>query len=97
MARSTVSFVMLDLKAAVTAARRRGLPAGSGRPALAETVISRISLANARARRRILRTLAVHDVLDVGMASHGAGIAPSSGEGNRAGGRLTTNPRLQNG
>ncbi|MNH29194.1 hypothetical protein D3C79_894090 [compost metagenome] len=39
-----VSRVMLLVRAAVTAARRRGLFAGSGSPMRAEVVISRISL-----------------------------------------------------
>src|SRR4051794_5035896 len=47
MARSMVSRVMLAVSAALTAARSRGFMAGSGRPDLAERVISRISLAKA--------------------------------------------------
>src|SRR3954470_20542325 len=44
MARSILSFGMLSARAARTAARRRGFMAGSGRPSLAATVISRESL-----------------------------------------------------
>src|SRR3954466_14818888 len=47
MARSMVSRVMLAVSAAFTAARSRGFIAGSGRPCLAETEISRISLPKA--------------------------------------------------
>src|ERR1700693_4897738 len=42
---------MLACRAATIAARSRGFDAGSGRPWRAETVISRISLANCRPRR----------------------------------------------
>src|SRR5580698_7111825 len=42
---------MLASRAAATAARNRGLAAGSGRPWPAATVISRISRANSRPRR----------------------------------------------
>src|SRR6202022_4448158 len=50
MARSTASRVMFAFNAAAIAARSRGLDAGSGNPARAETVISRINFAKARAR-----------------------------------------------
>src|SRR5215472_14285776 len=46
MARSIESFDMFSVRAAITAARRRGFMAGSGRPSLAATVISRASLLN---------------------------------------------------
>src|SRR4051794_3634078 len=42
---------MLACRAAIIAARSRGFDAGSGRPWRADTVISRISLANCRPRR----------------------------------------------
>ena len=42
---------MLACRAAIIAARSRGFDAGSGRPCRADTVISRISLANCRPRR----------------------------------------------
>src|SRR6185503_630753 len=44
IARSIVSRVMLFSRAAITAARRRGLDAGSAAPSRAAVVISRISL-----------------------------------------------------
>src|SRR5262245_27042105 len=50
MARSIVSRVMLASRAAVIAARRRGLDAGSGEPKRADVVISRISLVKILAR-----------------------------------------------
>src|SRR3569833_1156940 len=50
MARSIVSFVMLAARALSTAARRRGLPLGSGTPPRVAMVISRISLVNTLAR-----------------------------------------------
>src|SRR5690606_32016851 len=46
MARSMVSRVMLAVSALSTAARNRGLSAGTGPPNLAATVSSRISLVN---------------------------------------------------
>src|SRR5215831_10371062 len=46
MARSIESFDMFSTRAARTAARRRGFMAGSGKPSLAATVISRASLLN---------------------------------------------------
>src|SRR5579883_1034755 len=50
MARSTVSFGMLAARAASTAARRRGLAAGSGRPVRAAVVNSRMILVKTLAR-----------------------------------------------
>src|SRR5215510_11577061 len=50
MARSIVSRVMLASRAAIIAARRRGLDAGSGEPKRADVVISRISLVKILAR-----------------------------------------------
>src|SRR5690348_14209915 len=50
MARSIVSLVMLADNALSTAARRRGLAAGSATPARVATVISRINLVNTLAR-----------------------------------------------
>src|SRR5262249_8483962 len=50
MARSTVSFGMLAARAASTAARSRGLAAGSGKPLRAAVVNSRISLVKTLAR-----------------------------------------------
>src|SRR3954470_8411134 len=44
MARSMVSRVILASRAAIVAARRRGLAAGSAAPSRAAVVISRISL-----------------------------------------------------
>src|SRR5437899_9913016 len=41
-----LSFGMFSARAAITAARSRGFMAGSGRPSLAATVISRASLPN---------------------------------------------------
>src|SRR5215471_11310519 len=46
MARSIESFDMFSARAAIMAARSRGFIAGSGRPILAATVISRASLLN---------------------------------------------------
>src|SRR5881397_2083043 len=46
MARAILSFGMLSARAARIAARRRGFMSGSGRPILADTVISRASLPN---------------------------------------------------
>src|ERR1700677_1555710 len=46
MARSILSLGMFSARAAMIAARSRGFIAGSGRPILAETVISRASLPN---------------------------------------------------
>src|ERR1700758_224735 len=50
MARSTVSFGILAWRAARTAARNRGLAAGSGRPVRAEVVSSRMILVKILAR-----------------------------------------------
>src|SRR5262245_33196057 len=50
MARSMVSRVMLASRAAITAARRRGLALASGEPRRAAVVISRISLVKILAR-----------------------------------------------
>ena len=50
MARSIVSRVIFCFSPVATAARRRGFEATSGSPSRAETVISRMILANARAR-----------------------------------------------
>src|SRR5215470_7411573 len=46
MARSMLSLGMFSARAARMAARRRGFIPGSGRPSLADTVISRASLEN---------------------------------------------------
>src|ERR1700736_6469520 len=50
MARSTVSFGMLAWRAARTAARSRGLAAGSGKPVRAAVVSSRMILVKTLAR-----------------------------------------------
>ena len=52
------------------AARSRGFMAGSGVPSFAATVISRASLPNSF-DFGVLPALAVHDVLELGMAGHG--------------------------
>src|ERR1700737_438230 len=52
-----LSFGMLSARAARTAARRRGFIAGSGRPSLAATVISRESLPNTLERTASCRPL----------------------------------------
>src|SRR5581483_12419626 len=51
MARSMFSLGMLTARAESIASRRRGFPAGSPPPALAATVISRMILVQAEARR----------------------------------------------
>src|SRR5919112_2008648 len=57
MARSILSFGMFSARAAMMAARSRGFIAGSGRPILAETVISRASLPNSLDRIASCRPL----------------------------------------
>jgi hypothetical protein len=51
MARSMFSFGMFTARAESTARRSRGFPSGSPPPALAATVISRMILVHAEARR----------------------------------------------
>src|SRR5687767_12897614 len=64
MARSMLSHGMLTALAASIAVRRRGLPPGSPPPALAATVISRITLVQDEARREsvtaFLRLICFH-------------------------------------
>src|SRR6476620_7053636 len=50
MARSILSFGMFSALAAIIAARKRGLKAGSDMPSLADTVISRASFENSLER-----------------------------------------------
>ncbi len=57
MARSILSFGMFSARAARMAARRRAFMFGSGRPILAETVISRASLENSLERTASWRPL----------------------------------------
>ena len=61
---------MLACRAAMTAARSRGLAAGSGRPVPGGDGDLADQPGEQAAAPRVLRALAVHDVLELGMAGH---------------------------
>ena len=74
IARSTVSFGMLASRAAATAARSRGLAAGSGRPVAGGDGDLADQPGEQAAAAGVLRALAVHDVLELRMSGHGPAV-----------------------
>src|ERR1700741_4651940 len=102
MARSILSFGMFTAFAASIAVRRRGLPPGSPPPALAATVISRITLVQEEARlasvTAFLRLICFHllcpaiaellDVQEVGEGADGCCGRPGRTRKNKSDTRL---------
>ena len=69
---------MLACRAATTAARSRGLDAGSGRPWRGGDRDLADQPGELPAAARVLRTLAVHDVLELGMSGHRSRVSVQS-------------------
>src|SRR5918997_2195708 len=84
MARSMLSLGMLSARALATARRRRGFMFGSGRPVLAATVMSRLSLENSLERAASWRPFLCMMFLNLewpAMVLLGAGGGPALGRG----------------